>query len=462
MKKFIFIFSLVLVVLTITGCGRKNNNQNLDDYVVDKEITGPVTISFWHPFSATIGDPLQRYVDDFMVANPNITVELVKIEGGYSGLKDKVVLDIVSGDTPTMLVGYPDHVADYINGRAVISLDKFASDPTVGLSDLNDFVPAYLAENKQLGKLYSVPFNKSTEIFIYNKTYFEEHSLPDPNTLYANGEWTWDKLTEIAQQIKNLNSARPASDKFFPFSYDSSSNLFITLTRQWGGEYTNNKGELLFNNTKALEALTFYTNNHKNGLMTMPNEWETLYSSEQFTKENVYMMVGSTAGILKNLPTGQGGVYPFEVGTAPIPQKSADTKTVIQQGTNLSILANSTSQQRLAAWMLIKYLSSKDVTLDLAMNTGYLPVRVSALESTEYQNFLNNPSTDVEEKAVSAASKSAFLQVDYSKYDPAFLGSSNVRTQVGLAVENALFPKEAGMTPQKAIKDAYDELNITW
>lgn len=459
MKKLLTLLAIVVVALSMTACGKKEKKE-LHDYKVLTELESDVTITFWHSFSDTIGKPLQRYVDQFMAENPKITVVLEQQQGGYDGLKEKVVKAIVTGETPTMLIAYPDHIASYLTGNATLSLNKFIDNDKVGL-DTSDFIDSYMSENTQLGKTYGLPFNKSTELFIYNKTYFTKNNLPDPNELYDNGQWTWTKLAEIAQQIKTLNPDR--GNKFYPFAYDSSSNLFITMTRQWGGQYTNNKGELLFNNEQAEAALTFYRDKHNAGLFTLPSEWEALYTTDKFLAEEAYMAVSSSAGVSKNVPIK--APY-FTVGVAPIPQENADNKSVIQQGTNLSIMANSTDQERLAAWMLIKYLTSADITLDLSKETGYLPVRKSVLNGKAYQDFITSPDPEnAKEVAIAAAAVAAKKQVNYSFFDPAFNTSSNVRAEVGLAIEAVLFGKDSQgkpITPKAAIQAAFDELNIKW
>lgn len=457
MKKFLLLIVAVMMVLPLAACGQKKKTIELHDYTVLRELdpNKTVTITFWHSFSDTIANPLKGYVEDFMEKYPNIKVDLIKQEGGYSGLKDKVVKSIVSGDTPTLLIAYPDHIASYLTGNGVISLDKFINDEVVGL-DTSDFIDSYMAENTQLGKTYGLPFNKSTEVFIYNKTYFEANNLPDPNELYDKGEWTWDKVVELAQQIKQLNPNRPASEKFYPFSNDSSANLFITLTRQWGGQYTNIQGELLFNNEQAIAAVDFYKQQHAAGLFTLPPEWELLYGTDKFLAQQLYMTVGSSAGVTKNVPLNGD----FEIGVAPYPQKDPSKPYVIQQGTNLSIMADTTDEERLAAWLLIKYLTSAEVTLDLSTTTGYLPVRKSVLNGEAYTKFINEPDPeDPNAVAVAATAIAAKKQVHASFFDPAFNTSANVREEVGLALEAALF---GGKTAREAIQAAYDELNIGW
>jgi multiple sugar transport system substrate-binding protein len=439
MKKILMVFAISFSFL-IAGCtvdeGKTTTNSSTDNTQVDTEITGPVTITFWHAFGGTKEAILQDLVDDFTADHPNITVNLLS-QGDYNGLRDKTIQSIVTGDTPTMLIGYPDHVADYLTGNGVVALDKFIDNDTVGLSEdeVNDFVPAYLEENQQFdGKTYGLPFNKSTEVLIYNKTYFDDNGLTVPTT--------WDEVKTVSEQIHTDTGK-------FGFAYDSPANLFITLTRQWGGQYTGENGDLLFNNDQTKAMLNYYKAQHDAGLLTVPQEWEQNYASEPFKAGDVYMTVGSTAGITYNVPANGA----FEIGVAPIPQKDDAHKAVIQQGTNISIMANATSQQQLAAWLLTKYLTDTEATISWAEQTGYLPVRQSALDDSGYQDFLD--STSPENKYVAMAEKAAFDQVDYMFYDPAFVGSSNARNEVEMVVGNVLFTET---TIDNALGDAIHNL----
>ena len=195
--------------------------------------------------------------------------------------------------------------------------------------------------------------------------------------------------------------------------------------------------------------MQYYLDEHTAGLFTVPAEWDQSYSSTPFVNENVYMTIGSTAGMDYNVPTNGS----IDIGCAPIPQKDADHKAVIQQGTNISIMSNSTSQQQLAAWLLTKYLTSTAATIQWAEQTGYLPVRLSALDDAGYQTFLDTPTAA--QKYVAMAEKAAFEEVDYMYYDPAFVGSSNARDEMNLLVGNILF---GGQTPADALSDALWDL----
>ena len=54
-----------------------------------------------------------------------------------------------------------------------------------------------------------------------------------------------------------------AKDEFVPFTYDSVSNAFISLTRQFGGQYTSRdpltgKGQVDFINPNTIRMLNFF------------------------------------------------------------------------------------------------------------------------------------------------------------------------------------------------------------
>jgi ABC-type glycerol-3-phosphate transport system substrate-binding protein len=114
-----------------------------------------------------------------------------------------------------------------------------------------------------------------------------------------------------------------------------------------------------------------------------------------------------------------------------------------------------TDQEKLASWLFLKYLISKEVTTDWAISTGYLPVRTSAYTSTEYQTFLNNPSTtDNKAAAIANAANAAYQQSGHMFFDPAFIGSSRARTQVGSALERIML---GDGNIQEALNEAYNE-----
>lgn len=412
-----------------------------------EELTSePITITFWHAFGKEKEDYLKKYAEDFMAMYPNITIEMAS-QGGYNDLRSKVGTSIIAGNQPTMTIAYPDHVVSYLQADAVENLDEYISHPKYG-TDLDDYIEAYVNENRsydKTGRLYGLPFNKSTEVMIYNKTFFDENDLQVPTT--------WEEVEAIARIVKE----KYTKEDEFGFAYDSAANMFITLTRQWGGKYTdidqNGNGLLLFDNPQTKAMLKYFTDLQSENLVTLPSSWQQDYASEPFKNQKVFMTVGSTAGITHNIPSDNA----FELGVAPIPQKDPNNKYVIQQGTNIIIMKKASPQEKLAAWLFTKYLTGKEVTTDWAIKTGYLPVRYSAVNSQEYQDFLDYENeTDLKKKYTAMCAVAAFQQQGYMFVDQPFIGSSRVRDQVDALIIRVVVGKA---DIQKAIDDALAELN---
>ena len=154
------------------------------------------------------------------------------------------------------------------------------------------------------------------------------------------------------------------------------------------------------------------------------------YGSYLLNNNQAFISIGSTAGVNNNDSTK------YELKVTAYPQRSytEGTQAVIQQGTNAAILsANSNNKTRLAAWLLIRFLTNTENTAEFSKQTGYLPVRRSAEQSASYQAFLNdtdNLFTGNVAKTVQAAN----AQQTYMFTDPAFSGSSIVRDKVGTMV----------------------------
>jgi multiple sugar transport system substrate-binding protein len=455
----------------------------LDANIPTELTTDPITITLWHAMGESNQALLQKYADSFKEIYPNITVEIPAGAGNYDTLKNNMINAITATDMPNLVQAYPDHVAEYLNGNAVINLDPYINSTQWGLTGddaFEDIILSYREENSQYdayGTFYSLPFNKSTEIMIYNKTALDELEIDEPETwqdiiaaapaLKAYGDQlAEEKVREDNPGLSEGDLApliESAQNMIVPASYDSTGNAFITFTRQWGGEYTGINfndftGQYLWrDNDNTILAMTFLKDN--TSILTLPEYWDQQYASTPFVNQQTFVTIGSSAGIRYNIPATDPttGEPVFEIGVAPIPYNAdqPENKTVIQQGTNVSVLNTGSAQEQLASWLFLKHIISTENTIDWAMNTGYLPVRTSGYLHPAYQEFLNNPTAN--QLPISMAANAAYLQSGYMFYDPAFIGSSRARVQVGLALERIMLG-DGDITA--ALQAAYDEANL--
>jgi len=445
--------------------------------------TAPITVTLWHAMGQGNTDLLNKYAASFKAIYPNVTVVIAESAGNYNTLRSNMINAITAGNYPNLVQGYPDHVAEYLNGKVVVDLNPYIHSDLWGLNGpdaFEDIIESYRRENSQYdseGTFYSLPFNKSTEVMIYNKTVFNRLGLTPPQT--------WQELMQIAPQLKaegerlaeeairnnpanaglsqtELNQ-RIASAKNLirPAAYDSDGNMFITFTRQFGGAYTaidftTTKGQLLWNTSPNTFAAMNFVRTYKD-ILTLPNFWDQNYASTPFVNQQVFVTFGSSAGIRYNIPGGfseNSLGTTFQVGVAPIPYNAdrPQDRAVIQQGTNISLLKKDNPQEVLASWLFLKHLINTENTMDWAINTGYLPVRTSAYEHPMYQTFLARSNN-----AIAITALAAYQQSAYFFYDPAFVGSSRARVQVGLALIRIML---GDGKIQEALDEAYNEANL--
>ncbi len=443
MKKLMTSLSLVAGVTTLAACSSGNKEQTPETSEIVTTIESPITIEFWHAMSGTNQEAVDALVEQFnstIGSEKNITVKPV-YQGQYTDLKTKTTAALKSGSAPAITQAYPDWVAEYLQSGNVVELDQYIFNDEVGIKDFDDIIESYRAENSQYegGKFYSLPFNKSTEVLYYNKTFFEENNLTVPTT--------WEEMEQVSKQITEL-TGKPA------FGFDSAENAFITLVKQFGGEYTTSNGEVLFGESDAaVEMLEMIKRNTDAGYWRLPGEDK--YMSGPFVSGLVQMYVGSTSGASHVINGIAESENPFEWSAAPIPQQSEDSKAVIQQGTNVVIMkqGSTTDEQVYAAYEFAKFLGTYDANLYWTMNTGYLPIRQTVVDSEEYQNYIVE-SGDMTKQAGPA-------QSDYYFYDFVFTNddftSYNVRTQAGVAVENVVLNN---MEPTKAVEEALKALSL--
>lgn len=483
MKRFFTFLSVLVALFLVASCGpdgggtKTNEIPNLSDSEL-KNLTAEVT--FWHAMGQAKSAIITEMVEEFNKFYPNITVT-IQSQGGYDDLRDKVNSSFRTGGHPTLAQVYPDHVSLYLQGDGVRELNSYVSHEKYGLTQAQyaDYIPAYLAEGMiydDAKTLYSLPFNKSTEVLYFNASWFQKNGLLEQYNLgtiengvfvrNAGAALSWEDIEEIGQyfintpEYKAMDSAEKLDN--FAFSYDSEDNLFITLTKQFGGEYTaidaNGKGQFLFNNAKSKAAIEWYFNGYQAGYFVTASAWNADYTSDKFTSGNVMITVGSSAGCSYNDPGDK-----FVLGVLPYPQwEAADKeKAVIQQGTNVALFKCDDPKEELAGWLFLKFITTWNESLSYehqptaiwAEGSGYFPILNSLMNSAEYQSFLHGDKDSQSLNAIVAII--GYEQNAYNYYSPSFPGSSKCRDVVEGLVEAVMY---AGKSIDQAYADALAEV----
>lgn len=393
-----------------------------------------VTIKFYSTMGQSLQDVFNRYLEKFEDAYPNIHVEAQFI-GGYDDVRDQMNTEIASGKSDVNVAYcYPDHVATYNTSKSVVCLDNLIEDDEYGFTrdQYKDFVPGFYDEGKTFGdgKMYCLPFSKSSEVMYYNKTVFAEEGLSVPTHWYSTGD---NDKTSMEYVCSKLKEKYPDST---PLGYDSGSNLFITWCEQLNIPYTQAgaNNNYLFNNEQAKEFMTKLKDWYESGWITTKDLYGS-YTSGLFTSTSdtrCFMCIGSSAGASYQQSSE------FTCDIAAIPQHNENNKKVIQQGPDVCIFNNTDPQKVMASWLFVKYFTTNvEFQAQFSMTSGYQPVINSVYKNAIYKNFLENES-DIQAKAIKICSDN----MDAAFTNAAFPGSSTARTEVGNLVTTVLQNKE--------------------
>ena len=492
------------LMTSLTSCGMTfiPGEADTDDLDVNIDTNG-VTITMWTGFGSKINTIMEELLDEF-TQKTGIKVEY-ESKGGYPNLLKAINLASTSGAFPNIANGYPDHFASYIKSNILLRLDglvehdaqrgeaegaytqngtRFGKDG-IKLLDYNDFYKDYTVENETLeykedgsGYILGVPFNKSTEVMVYNSKFFEWAEKNDTykDKIFVPVTWTDVKNvgTEIIKLLKPgfktasaegkilgsdgnwydttaavatadvdiiMNLTAVVEDDFRPFTYDAGANLFITLVRQYGAQYTEvdksatGRGYVTFNDATNKAATTEAMNMLKDlfdtKVMGIPSVWNELYCSSAFKAYKSVMNVGSTAG-LSNITSAA-----IPTKCAPIPVKDESHKYVISQGTSLGLFNKGTDAQKVAAWKLMVFLSQQ-ANGYFTSQTGYYPTCSYSYNSDDYQAYLESDLTTAtqELELASAVVNNTIYNGEgknWTKFvDPGFRGSADIREAVEL------------------------------
>lgn len=350
----------------------------------------PCTVTFWHAMSNKQEEALTALTDKFNSTNEyGITVELVN-QGKYSDLSSKIDASVLSNELPDMSQVYNNWVSDYVD--KLVTLDSFIESD---FDNWDDIVPAFAQEAKSFGEYKVIPFNKSTYVFFYNKTLFNELGIEAPKT--------WDDLVAIAEVIKN-EKGLPA------IGFDDLTGAVDSVILQNGGQFDEN-GVLVYNDEVATEAIDWFLNLYRNGYASLVGDDQ--YFSNKLSAGNIAGYIGSSTGVTYITPDG------WDLGVAPV--YTGKEAYAYQAGTNLAMFAQDANKQ-LACWEYMKFLTATENTTEWAMSTGYLPVRVSAINSDAYQAYLAD-SEAAQAAAVQAASYNGC-------YGGCYKGANDIRNTI--------------------------------
>jgi len=401
---------------------------------------GKVKIVFWHAMGGRNGEYLDK-----LIAEYNASQDAVEVEGQYQGNYDDALAKLRAtpeGQGPDIMQLYEIGTRWMIDNGKIRKMQDFINADNY---DISDYEPNILAYYTLDGELYSMPFNCSSPVVVYNKEALEAAGL-DPKTAFA----TMDDCLKTAEAIAT-KAGLPVGGSFTNYSW-----IFEQLVGMQEKEFVDNGNGRAGRATKTVIG-------ENDAAINILSKWKTIAQSPynktfgKGTSESKQQFATGTVGFILDscsvyvdISSAAGGK--FSVGFAPLPKVNpGDTGGTSVGGGSLWIMDNGDDNRAAAAWDFIKYVTSAQEQAEWSMATGYLPIRRSALELDFYKDYLTNTNPEL---------IVAIESLQNSKPNCAG-GIMGVFPQARVIVENTIetMINDPSYTPEQAVQAIVDGIN---
>jgi sn-glycerol 3-phosphate transport system substrate-binding protein len=335
---------------------------------------GRTRVVFWSSWGGKNGEGVQKLVDDFNASQSEIVVEN-QFQGSYEETAQKLSAAMAARQIPDLVTMSEVTWNRFYINKSIQPLDEYF---TKANFDPTDYVEPLIKEGTRQGKIWWIPFARSTPIFYYNRDLFQKAGLPD------RGPETWDELREWGAALMKVGGA---DMKVFAYTTAKNYNAwhFHGNVWQWGGAYSDKELNALIDEPAAVAAgewVRKFVHEDKMGYMAEDQSTDFINGVCATTTQST----GSLGGIATSAK--------FQVGTAFLPQnKQFGCPT---GGAGLAILAGAPEEQKQAAVEFLKFLAKPENVVYWSKHSGYMPATNSAREAQAMQDyFKENPNYKV-------------------------------------------------------------------
>ena len=377
-------------------------------------------IIFWHIFgSGASRDAFDQIVAEFNLTNPDYIVEPVFKD--FWTYEQNLLAAIAAGEPPDVVMTDQTRAGQRAEADQIIPLDAYID------ADGFDMTVFWEYPQKDVvykGETWGIPFAPDTRILYYNKDFFEEVGL-DPEMPPV----TWDDLWDYAMKLDKGEGANLERVGFNPWW----GNVWV-MPIVWsnGATMVDENGTFTVNAPEVIETAAWYKQwvDHygKENLDVFASGFGT-GAQDPFISGQVAMII-QTQSYIGTLQT-----YAEDVnwGAALIPNNA----TPASWGAGFDLEIPKGAPNTGGAWEFIKYLTSKEIQVQFAVASGWMPSRVAAAEDPAVADV---PGWDVVLESMAVTKSRRFVLEAPTWYGPVTTAFQEVWDGV--------------KTPQEALDDA--------
>ncbi len=431
MKKLKIFILIMLLVSVLAACAESSSTDKKD-----KTSTGPVEIDFWYGLGSVAGETMESIIADFNASQDEVVVKGVQ-QASYDETWQKVQAGLAASNAPAVFIGDAGLAAAYGGEDGILeSLDEYMASDDFNKDDL---LPVFIEPNINDGKTYGLPAYGTSQIMYYNTKVYEAAGV-DPDKAFSS----WEKLAEASKTIQEKSDA-----EFGHMIMWGSGNL-VDMALSNGGQIISEDGKtVLINSPEWVEAWEFARKQiHEDktmGLISGGQGWEYWYKTiDQVMNGNAGGYTGSS---------GDRGDLDFSyIDAKEQPGLNGNEARPTAGSLNMHVPKAADQEEKNAAFQWMEYFTSPEVQAQWSMKIGYIPVRESTMEVTEYKQFVEeNPYAGVPYQQALHASPSFIDPTGGKISDALSIATDKVELQ-NVSAQEAL--DEAAEAAQKALDEA--------
>lgn len=332
------------------------------------EVTEPITITWWHALESQYDELVADVVKKFNATQKLITVEAQYI-GSYKDINEALVAAHAAGTgLPAVAVANTDYVASYGDSGLYENLDPYIAGTDY---DVDDFSAGLLLSSQYKGKQVALPFLHSTQVIYYNKTMADANGWKIPEKI----EDFTPFLAEVHSKKGIYGTVVPGWDQWY----------FETLYLNEGVQIITGDNDCDLNGDAALGVTKMIKGWCDAGDAYFASGTDASATMRQNFYDQKTFSVMHTSSLYNNYVSK---CPDFEVGMAWYPAATTGDKNSEVGGCVLGIPSKNDQATKNAAWQFLQFLCGKEVNMEWAEGTGYLPTRNSVLNTEEGKKFL--------------------------------------------------------------------------
>lgn len=332
-------------------------------------------IVFWHAMGGKLQGTLNKIVEEYNKLQDKVEVEAL-YQGEYINVLNKFKSVQKTENAPTLLQ-VNDISTEYMyRSGAITPMENFIKKDGFNKSVLEPALINYYTVN---GTLYSMPFNSSASVLIYNKDAFIKAGL-NPN----EAPKSFKEIVEYSEKIKNSNNSQYGFALIMDawFIEQMLANLNSLYLNKENGRKGEISTEVAYDNGSIDKIYSWLREMYEKKLATSyGKEFQSTRSA--FLSGKVAMYLDSSAGIQELKETAN-----FDVGVARIPNETGVFNGVPIGGASLWITNSVSKEKQEAAWDFVKFAVSKESQGLWATETGYFAVNKEAYDTEKLQESL--------------------------------------------------------------------------